>query len=80
MDTAPDSLHTLIVSGDVLIRATEQLETIPEVDVVCYGLWLGPEIAKNHGVFVSRRDYPDRLECMLQKPKIEQLGQLTKRH
>jgi hypothetical protein BACCOPRO_00693 len=80
METAPDSLHTMIVSGDVLIRATEQLETIPEVDVVCYGLWLGPEIAKNHGVFVSRRDSPDRLECMLQKPKIEQLGQLQKSH
>lgn len=40
MDEAPDSLHTLIVSGDVYIRATQPLQPIPEADVVCYGLWL----------------------------------------
>ena len=48
----------MIVSGDVYIRATDPLGDIPEADVVCYGLWLGPEIAKDHGVFVSRRDNP----------------------
>lgn len=46
MDAAPSSLHTMIVSGDVLIRTTQPLQPIPEADVVCYGLWLGPEIAK----------------------------------
>ena len=53
MDEAPDTLRTLIVSGDVYIRATQPLQPIPEADVVCYGLWLDAEIAKDHGVFIS---------------------------
>ena len=46
MDIAPKGLNTMIVSGDVYIRSTEPLQAIPEdADIVCYGLWLGPEIA-----------------------------------
>ena len=56
MDAAPDRLHTMIVSGDVYIRATQPLGEVPDADVVCYGLWLGAEIAKDHGVFVSHRE------------------------
>lgn len=55
MEKAPEGLHTLIASGDVYIRATEPLQEIPDVDVVCYGLWVDPELAKNHGVFVSSK-------------------------
>ena len=80
MKAAPDSLHTMIVSGDVYIRATKPLQTIPEADVVCYGLWLGPEIAKDHGVFVSSRHAPSSLKCMLQKPSVKTLGELMKDH
>ena len=80
MDAAPRSLHTMIVSGDVYIRATDPLGDIPEADVVCYGLWLGPEIAKDHGVFVSRRDNPTVMECMLQKPSVKTLGELLNTH
>lgn len=77
---APESLHTMIVSGDVYIRATEALQPIPDVDVVCYGLWLGDEIAKDHGVFVMSRHAPSELKCMLQKPSVETLTQLLKDH
>lgn len=80
MNAAPACFHTMIVSGDVLIRATEPLQPIPEADVVCYGLWLGPEIAKDHGVFVSARRTPTVLESMLQKPSVETLGRLQKDH
>ena len=80
MQAAPDSLHTMIVSGDVLIRATQPLQKIPEADVVCYGLWLSREIAKNHGVFVSERQSPNTLKCMLQKPSVQTLGELLKDH
>ena len=55
MHQAPDSLHTLIVSGDVFIRSTRPLQPIPEADVVCYGLWVDPSLAKNHGVFFMNR-------------------------
>jgi len=80
MDKAPDGLHTLIASGDVYIRSTERLQEIPETDVVCYGLWADPQLARNHGVFVSDRNTPDRLAFMLQKPSLEKLGELAATH
>ena len=80
MNEAPEGLHTMIVSGDVYIRATEALPPIPDVDVVCYGLWLGAEVAKDHGVFVMSRHTPSELKCMLQKPSVDTLNQLLKDH
>ncbi len=80
MEMAPDSLHTLIASGDVYIRATEPLQKIPQADVVCYGLWVDPNLAKNHGVFVSSRNTPDKLDYMLQKPSVAELGKLMQTH
>lgn len=76
MQRAPQSLTTMVVSGDVYIRANQPLQAIPNADVVCYGLWVDPSLAKNHGVFVSKRTSPDVLEYMLQKPSVETLGQL----
>lgn len=76
MDKAPERLHTLIASGDVYIRATQPLQDIPDVDVVCYGLWVDPELAKNHGVFVSSRKEPEKLDFMLQKPSVEEMAGL----
>lgn len=80
MQQAPASLHTMIVSGDVYIRATKPLQAIPEADVVCFGLWLNPDVAKDHGVFVSKRETPTQLEYMLQKPSVETLGTIAKDH
>lgn len=79
LNEAPKGLHTLIASGDVYIRAGK-LQEIPDVDVVCYGLWVDPSLAKNHGVFVSKRETPDRLDYMLQKPSVETLGKLMYSH
>lgn len=80
MQKAPDSLHTLVASGDVYIRNSMSLQDIPEVDVVCYGLWVDPALATNHGVFVSDRQAPDKLDFMLQKPSLADLGQLAQTH
>lgn len=80
MKMAPESIHTLIASGDVYIRANQPLQPIPDADVVCYGMWVEPMLAKNHGVFVSRRNSPERLDFMLQKPSIERLGELASSH
>ena len=80
MQAAPQSLRTMVVSGDVFIRATEPLQPIPDADVVCYGLWLPAETARNHGVFVSSRQRPSVLEYMLQKPSVAALGELSKTH
>lgn len=76
MEKAPGNLHTMIVSGDILVRTGKPLQAIPDVDVVCYGLWVDPNLAKNHGVFVMNRQTPDKLDYMLQKPDVETLGEL----
>ncbi len=85
MQAAPDHLHTMIVSGDVYIRSTEMSAIGPQLagldaDVVCYGLWLDSAIAKDHGVFVSSRQHPQQLKCMLQKPTVETLSNLLTNH
>lgn len=80
MTMAPETIHTMVVSGDVFIRATQPLQPIPEADVVCYGLWLDASVAKNHGVFVSSRRTPSVLKQMLQKPSVQKLGELQKEH
>ena len=80
MAMSPDNIHTMVVSGDVLIRATQPLQPVPDADVVCYGLWLPASVAKNHGVFVSRRDTPTVLKQMLQKPSVQTLNELQKDH
>ena len=80
MAMAPESVHTMVVSGDVYIRATQPLQAIPEADVICYGLWLDASVAKNHGVFVSDRRTPSILKQMLQKPSVKTLGELQKDH
>ena len=80
MAMAPGNIHTMVVSGDVLIRATQPLQPIPEADVVCYGLWLDASVAKNHGVFVSSRQTPSVLKQMLQKPSVQTLTDLQRDH
>ena len=80
MSVAPDGLRTMIVSGDVYIRATQPIGEIPDADVVCYGLWLGPEIACDHGIFVSSHEKPGILKCMMQKPSVQTLTHLLENH
>lgn len=50
MQQAPAGMNTLIASGDVYIRSEKPLQDIPNVDVVCYGLWVNPSLATHHGV------------------------------
>ena len=76
MRMAPGNIHTMVVSGDVYIRAAAQLPPVPDADVVCYGLWLDASIAKDHGVFVSDRRTPSVLRRMLQKPSVPTLNEL----
>ena len=80
MQLAPESLRVMVVSGDVLIRATETLQPIPESDVVCYGLEMPDAVAKNHGVYVMEKPHPQVLKQMLQKPSEDTLATLHKDH
>ena len=76
MDIAPDNMHTMVVSGDVYIRAAMKLPEIPKADVVCFGLWLDSSVASHHGVFYSRHGSLNTLDHMLQKPSEETLANL----
>ena len=80
MSMAPKGLNTMVVSGDVLIRAGQTLPSVPQADVVCYGLWLDADVAKNHGVFVADRCTPQVLKQMRQKPSVDELQELQKQH
>lgn len=80
LEAAPAPLNTLIASGDVCIRQNGALPDIPQADVVCFGLWAEAHLASHHGVFASRRESPDILDCMLQKPSVDQLNHLTDTH
>jgi len=76
LDRAPERLNTLVASGDTLIFAGKNIPEIPEADIVCFGMWLEPEKATNHGVFFARHDSPGNLQFMLQKPSIETIREL----
>jgi len=80
MEKAPGSLHTLIASGDVLIRTQEPMDSVPEADVVCYGIWATASQATHHGVFVMSRQEPGQLDRMLQKPTTHELEALVDSH
>jgi hypothetical protein len=77
LDKAPARLNTLVASGDTLIFSGKTIPEIPEADIVCFGLWLEPEKATNHGVFFARHESPAQLQFMLQKPSIQNIRELV---
>ncbi len=76
LENSPKSLNTLIASGDTLIFEGKKLPEIPEADIVCFGLWLEPEKACNHGVFFAKPEKPEELDFMMQKPAISDIQKL----
>lgn len=76
LEKAPKKLNTLIASGDTLIFSGKNIPKIPEADIVCFGMWLEPEKATNHGVFFASHETPDQLKFMLQKPSIQKIKEL----
>ena len=80
MNKAPQSLRTLIASGDVLIRTDEGLPQIPEADVVCFGLWADLSYANKHGIFACKRTNPEVMDFAMQKPEIKEVEKLSKTH
>ena len=80
LENSPKQLNTLIASGDVYIRSEGKIDTLPEVDIVCYGIWTDTELASKHGVFVCNRKNPEELQYMLQKPSRSLLKELSQEH
>ena len=80
MEQAPENMRVLIVSGDVYISAAELLPPIPEADVVCYGIPASPERLSHHGVYAMSKTHPLNLDCMLQKPSLQEQQHWTQTH
>ena len=76
IERAPENLNTLIASGDTLVFSGKKFPQIPEADVVCFGMWIEPEKATNHGVFFASHETPGKLQFMLQKPAIQSIKEL----
>ncbi len=62
------SARVMVASGDVLVRLEGELPSIPDADVVFFGLWVKPEEAQNFGVMFCDRSHPEKLVTFLQKP------------
>lgn len=80
MKAAPASLRVLIASGDVCITAADELEPLPEADVVCYGLPASHEQMSHHGVYAMAHVAPTELDFMLQKATPQRLDELAATH
>ncbi|WP_406682888.1 bifunctional fucokinase/fucose-1-phosphate guanylyltransferase [Seonamhaeicola sp. MEBiC1930] len=77
LQKSPKTLNTLIASGDVYIQCSPNIKPLPNVDIVCFGLWAEPELATNHGVFVCEKNHPEKLLEMLQKPSVSELKNIS---
>lgn len=70
---AGNSARVMIASGDVLLRSTEAIPKLADVDVVLLGMWASPEVAQNYGVLFCDRDDPQHLTTFLQKPTPDEI-------
>ncbi len=77
---APNRTVAVVASGDVLLALPDKLPDMPEADVVLVGLWSTAAKMTAHGVFLCHPDEPNRLDGMVQKPTVEELETLGKKH
>ena len=74
---APSCYTVLVGSGDVMFISSDRFQKLPEADVLLFGIWVENGVASRHGVFFSRRDQPDRLAFVRQKPAEQELRELA---
>ena len=77
---APPGYVVTVASGDVLLQIPGDLPALPAVDVLCLGLWVRPEEARNFGVAFCPRRRPDELAFFLQKPDPDRIQELARDH
>ncbi|MEZ5069610.1 MAG: L-fucokinase [Bacteroidales bacterium] len=77
LEQAPETSRVLVCSGDALFLSKDRFQSLPEADVVVFGLWVEADVASRHGVFFSRRETPGDLAFVRQKPRVEELQHLS---
>lgn len=80
LEAAPGEGKWLIASGDVLLEADWLPSQLPDVDVLCVGMWGEADQATRHGVFFAPRAAPERLAFMRQKPGLGEIRECTQGH
>lgn len=71
----------MVASGDVLLRgALDKLPTLPQVDVLCIGMWVAAEQAQHHGVFFCPKKDSTSLAFFRQKPDLETIRAYADNH
>ncbi len=80
METTGPSQNVIVAAGDILIQLPEIPYELPDADVVCFGMWVDPQLASNHGVFFTSRTDPNQLDFMLQKPEHSTIEKLAGSH
>ncbi|MFA9452973.1 MAG: L-fucokinase [Candidatus Aminicenantaceae bacterium] len=66
--------QTVITTGDVLLLFDAQEVRFRSKGITGLGTWVAPEVARNHGVFVTGDS--DRVRCFAQKPDPEEQERL----
>jgi galactokinase/mevalonate kinase-like predicted kinase len=74
---APSCYSLLVGSGDVMFISSDRFHHLPEADVLLFGIWVEDAVASRHGVFFSKREEPDRLAFVRQKPNEKELRELA---
>lgn len=74
---APERAAVMIASGDTLLRFGENLPSLPDVDVLGFGMSVPPERAARHGVFFVPKAEPAELAFFLQKPSLGRIAELV---
>lgn len=80
LEAAPGSGKWLIASGDVLLEADQLPGQLPDVDVLCVGMWGEADQATRHGVFFAPRTDPGKLAFVRQKPALDELRACARGH
>ena len=79
MSKAGEGQNTLVASGDAW-NFMPQIPPVPAADVVCYGIWMPPQTVTHHGAFFAKRESPQELDFMLQKPSHATIEELSASH
>lgn len=77
LKAAPGSYCTLIGSGDVMFFSSDRFRSLPEADILVFGIWVEDAIASRHGVFFSRRESQEELAFVKQKPTQDELREAS---
>lgn len=77
LEHAGNHYRVLMTSGDVFLQFDPKVTDLPEADIIGFGMWVRPEVAKHFGVFFSPRENPKSWAFFRQKPSASEIRELA---